>query len=487
VKVAALRARRIKVSNSQTAFANTHTIPIPKQHRKKWDGERFIKHVEKDPPPRLFNSEELMRDELYSEHFTAGASKNVVLAHTSTQNAITAPLLKRITALVNAWSTNNTVHSMVFKGEGGFLTGGYDWNAIVEGTPANNFTHQNPRQVEREKAAPGTPFERFDWTVRNACLTTFAFSSLKKPSFAILNGAALGGASGPFLSSSFPIATERALFAVTETSLGVPLTGGLSQLLANLNDSVGVYLALTGFPLSSYDLVHAGLCSHFVSSSRVRLLEERLNSLYSTRIEERVVPALEEYEDALTEPYSLHDHLDVVRSVFSLTTLDAMLLKLEQSEGAFAQKVLTRLREQPRHILLVNLQLLNHARTHDMASSLRAEHVVAHRIASSPHFFPNLRDRLAGKTVQWTEVFTENLLLPLANRNLALRFPPIDQKEVSAREQYSRLLPKMIELEEYLQRNQDTDPSEEQLEDHSISPEADEHPEGIEHPEDRVV
>ncbi|PHJ15276.1 enoyl- hydratase isomerase family protein, partial [Cystoisospora suis] len=47
----------------------------------------------------------------------------------------------------------------------------------------------------------------------------------------------------------------------------------MSFVLSNLRGSLGVFLALTGHPLSSSDLVWSGLCRRWISPEALPLLE----------------------------------------------------------------------------------------------------------------------------------------------------------------------------------------------------------------------
>jgi 3-hydroxyisobutyryl-CoA hydrolase len=74
----------------------------------------------------------------------------------------------------------------------------------------------------------------------------------------------------------FQIATERTLFAMPETAIGlIPDVGG-SHFLPRLRGALGMYLALTGNRLKGQDIYKAGIASHYVSSKRLTDVEDAL-------------------------------------------------------------------------------------------------------------------------------------------------------------------------------------------------------------------
>jgi len=98
---------------------------------------------------------------------------------------------------------------------------------------------------------------------------------------AIWDGIVMGGGVGLSIHSPIRVATEKTMFAMPETGIGlfpdVGTTWALSRLPAGMH--VGVFLGLTGQRLHAADCLRAGLATHFCSSARLPELEERLRGL----------------------------------------------------------------------------------------------------------------------------------------------------------------------------------------------------------------
>ncbi|MGH0181718.1 UNVERIFIED_CONTAM: hypothetical protein FKN15_007834 [Acipenser sinensis] len=77
----------------------------------------------------------------------------------------------------------------------------------------------------------------------------------------------------------FRVATEKTMFAMPETGIGLfPDVGG-GYFLPRLQGKLGLFLALTGFRIKGRDVQQAGVASHFVDSEKLPSLEKDLVQL----------------------------------------------------------------------------------------------------------------------------------------------------------------------------------------------------------------
>lgn len=95
------------------------------------------------------------------------------------------------------------------------------------------------------------------------------------------DGIVMGGGVGLSIHSPIRIATEKTLFAMPETGIGlfpdVGATWALSRLKAGSH--VGIYLGMTGQRLGPADCLFAGLATHFCPSDRLAEVEAALRML----------------------------------------------------------------------------------------------------------------------------------------------------------------------------------------------------------------
>ena len=89
----------------------------------------------------------------------------------------------------------------------------------------------------------------------------------------------MGGGAGISMHDAYRVSTENTVFAMPESAIGFfPDVGGIHT-LASMPDFLGVYLALTGESLKGQEAMFAGVATHYVPSSRVAVLLERLSSI----------------------------------------------------------------------------------------------------------------------------------------------------------------------------------------------------------------
>lgn len=89
----------------------------------------------------------------------------------------------------------------------------------------------------------------------------------------------MGGGVGLSVLGKFRVTSEKSLFAMPETAIGIfPDVGG-SAWLPHLNSGVGEYIGLSGARLGAADLLHTGIATHFVPSSRLNQLEEEIKKI----------------------------------------------------------------------------------------------------------------------------------------------------------------------------------------------------------------
>lgn len=78
------------------------------------------------------------------------------------------------------------------------------------------------------------------------CSLNHLIGTYKIPYVALINGIVMGGGVGLSVHSKYRIATEKTLFAMPETAIGLfPDVGG-SYFLPRLKNKLGLYLGLTG-------------------------------------------------------------------------------------------------------------------------------------------------------------------------------------------------------------------------------------------------
>ncbi|CAF2096828.1 unnamed protein product [Brassica napus] len=134
----------------------------------------------------------------------------------------------------------------------------------------------------------------------------------------------IGGA-GISVHGRFRIATEKTVFAMPETELGLFPDVGASYFLSRLPGFFGEYVGLTGARLDGAEMLACGLATHFVPSSRLNALEADLCKVGSSD----PVTFASAILNAYTKHPKLKQHSAYYRQVYSILFHLLLLLVFE--------------------------------------------------------------------------------------------------------------------------------------------------------------
>ncbi|GAA5822752.1 hypothetical protein JCM11251_004366 [Rhodosporidiobolus azoricus] len=125
--------------------------------------------------------------------------------------------------------------------------------------------------------------------------TNHILATTHKPVVSIMHGVTFGGGVGMTGHGAFRVATESTQIAMPETKIGLFPDVGANFILPRLDGQLGLYLALTSFPLKGAATYLAGLATHYVPSERLPALETRLAELDVSASFASVNAALDEF------------------------------------------------------------------------------------------------------------------------------------------------------------------------------------------------
>jgi enoyl-CoA hydratase len=229
-------------------------------------------------------------------------------------NALNLEMLHAMWDHVTAWRDDPGVSAVVVLGAGGraFSAGG-DVHAVVEHRGDDVFMHE----VYRAEYV-------YDGMIHH----------YPKPYIPFMDGIVMGGGAG--VSVHAPgrrIVTEKTMFAMPETALGLFPDMGASHFLAGAPGSVGMYLSLTGVRIGAADVIHANFADHHMPSAA----------------RDDLIAALRAGEDADAAiarlstdpgPSSLADISDAIERCFAADSIEGVIAALEAEEGEWAAKSL---------------------------------------------------------------------------------------------------------------------------------------------------
>lgn len=248
----------------------------------------------------------------------AGSTGCVLLNRPKALNALNLPMIREFHPKLGEWKNDDGVKAVVISGAGekAFCAGG-DVRAVYEAGKTG-----------------GTMTRDF---FREEYLLNHRIHVFPKPYVALLDGITMGGGVGLSVHGSHRIASERLMFAMPETGIGLfPDVGG-TWFLNRCPGRTGTYLALTGARLGAADAVALGIATHFVRSDRHAALAEAIYAIDWSKGEAgKLVDAVVDgfAEDPGESP--LRQHFDVIDRCFAFDSVSEIFDALEAEGSEFA-------------------------------------------------------------------------------------------------------------------------------------------------------
>ncbi|KAF7709160.1 3-hydroxyisobutyryl-CoA hydrolase, mitochondrial [Silurus meridionalis] len=237
-------------------------------------------------------------------------------------NALNLSMIRLLYPQLKKWESDSETDLVIIKGAGGkaFCAGG-DIRAVTEAGKSGGSLAQD--------------FFREEYILNNA------IGTYRKPYVALIDGITMGGGVGLSVHGHFRVATEKTLFAMPETAIGLfPDVGG-GYFLPRLQGKLGLFLALTGFRLKGRDVQRSGVATHFVQSEKISALEKDLVGLKSPSARD-VAAVLDSYQDQSTldaeKPFVLQQHTGAIDRLFEGSSVEEILEKLQKDQSVFAHK-----------------------------------------------------------------------------------------------------------------------------------------------------
>lgn len=293
-------------------------------------------------------------------------------------NSLTREMCVAMHAQLGEWAADTAVDAVIIEGEGekAFCAGG----DVV--------------RVARS-AQEGTDawWRFFHDEYRNNSL----IGRLPKPYAALIDGITMGGGVGVSVHGDYRVATERTLFAMPETGLGlIPDVGG-SHFLPRLPGETGMYLALTGYRAKAADCLYLGVATHYMPSETLTAMKAALVDRDDRVDMARLGVVLDEHASAPGEA-PLAEHRAAIDRHFAQDSVEAILGSLDADDSDWAQKTAKILRGKSPTSLKLSFELLRRGAALDLDDCLRMEYRVVRRIMTmDTDFFEGVRSILIDK------------------------------------------------------------------------------------------
>lgn len=219
---------------------------------------------------------------------------------------------------------------------------------------------------------------------------------IEKPYIALMDGITMGGGVGISLHGSHPVASERFVFAMPETSIGFFPDIGASYLLNRCPGHLGLYLGLTGNRLGVFDSVKAGLVQHVVASEQMHELIDALSKeSFKNDVHAQVNYCISQFSKKANDDSSLiSPSLD---KYFAYSTIESIKEALDESVEPWAREASMVLDQKCPLSLKVTLAQLRKSKGLVLAECLKMDYVLVQHFMKGTDFYEGVRALLIDK------------------------------------------------------------------------------------------
>lgn len=269
------------------------------------------------------------------------------------------------------WAGDDTIGAVVIQGAGekAFCAGG-DVKTLAQNSPEDHHK--------------ATEFFATEY-VMNSRIHHFP-----KPYIALLDGITMGGGVGVSVHGSHRIITERCLFAMPESAIGlIPDVGG-SYFMPRLPGKLGMYLGLTGARLKGADILYAGIGTSYMTSDRI---EAFVAALAEAEIKDatdvdRVIA------DFAADPGAapLDEFRDLIDAAFGEQSIEDIMDHLDAIDHEWAGKALSKLKKMSPVSMKVIIEQISRGATLEFNDAMKMEYgIVSHIVSYQSDFYEGVR------------------------------------------------------------------------------------------------
>ena len=210
----------------------------------------------------------------------------------------------------------------------------------------------------------------------------------------------MGGGVGVSMHGSHVVASEKTMFAMPETAIGLfPDVGG-GWLLGQLDKGIGAWLSLVGARIKAYDLMKLKLITHYVSSSEIGNLKKMLiSSSPSTNDKvDSIINSLSSNPNS--EDSVLITNENIIKDAFSFDTIEQIFEKCESlsiTGNEFLNAQFEELKHKSPTSLKISLKQIRDASKMTLKDELIMEYRRVQRCLEIGDFFEGVRAMLVDK------------------------------------------------------------------------------------------
>ena len=341
-----------------------------------------------------------------------GGLATVTINRPQALNALTLANYRRLDPALREWAADPSVYAVAVRGAGdrAFCAGG-DVRAVYEAG----------RGISGDPELTAVFFREEYELIR-------LIHQFPKPYIAIVDGITMGGGAGISVNGAYRVATERTLFAMPETGIGLFPDVGATRFLNRCPGHVGRYLGLTGARLNGADALYCGFASHAIKRGNVDALLDEL------RVEPMEVEACLRRVAVDPGPAPLASLQPAIDRCFAGDSVEAILDALAReaasggADAGWAEETRASLLTKSPTSLKITLRQLTIGREFDLDAALALEYRMTQHVMAGHDFYEGVRAMLIDRDrkPQWrpatlaevTDGVVDAYFAPIGDREL---------------------------------------------------------------------
>lgn len=288
----------------------------------------------------------------------------IILNRPKALNSLNLSMVNKLYPALKEWESKKNLVIVKGAGEKAFCAGG-DVKAIIEAGFKGN------KQLGKD-------------FFKNEYKTNGLIGAYKIPYIAFIDGIVMGGGVGLSVHGQYRIATEKTLFAMPETQIGLfPDVGG-SYFLPRMTGHLGLYLALTGVRLKGSDVFQAGIATHYIDSKDLNNLEQALLECTNNQDIENVLTNFSKKDIA---DFTLKPVLSQIEKCFGAQRMEDIITRLKDDGSKWAEDTLRLLNKMSPTSMKVTLKQLEYGKKISLDECLRMEYNMAVNCLENKDFY----------------------------------------------------------------------------------------------------
>ncbi|XP_054716437.1 3-hydroxyisobutyryl-CoA hydrolase, mitochondrial-like isoform X2 [Uloborus diversus] len=313
---------------------------------------------------------------------TKGNKGVIILNRPKAMNSLTLSMMRKVSSQLKSWDWDPAVKMVIIKGFGG--------HAFCAGGDMRTFVH----------AYKDGNLKLVEDTCREAYQLVNLIDTLKTPYVALIDGITMGMGVGITVHGTYRICTEGTVCATPEVAIGFFPDGSASYFLPKLPGKMGVFLALTGHRLLGYDVLKAGIATHYVDKTKLSYLETALLGLPNPSLADIDRTILKVSQQGETDPKkdsALSLAWKKINIMFEADSVESIMDALRTEGSDWSRKQLGVLNKMSPTSLKVTFEALKRGANMDLQNCLKMDYRIALKLVKTSDLYEGVKKVLIDK------------------------------------------------------------------------------------------